>query len=160
MGVFTSLKDNLKEKLIGAIKKGYAFVGSPAFISMRNKISGKLHPQDPPLFNGERHLITPDLRAYRWAGPNTNVSERLRRGGKWAEPINELDALAKVHDMDFMDSNMTPEQEWSSDKRLVDGALRLTKKIPEAKLLATAISGKMIANKTGALPWGTFKGKT
>lgn len=155
MGVLSNLRDWTKNKIIGAIKSGYKLIGSPAFIKMRNKLTAPIHPDDPPLFNNERHLITGNLRNYRFAGPGTQVQQRLKLGGKYATPINELDALAKTHDIEFS-RKMTPDEEFASDRKLVDGAIKLTSKIPEAKYLAAAIASKMGANKTGVLPWGTF----
>jgi hypothetical protein len=156
MPILSGIVDKLKNKIIGAISQGYKLIGSPTFIAMRNKLSRALHPSDPPLFNGERHLITLTGKNYRWAGPGTQVEERMRRGGLYAQPINELDALTKQHDLDFMKKGLTPQEEQESDSRLVRGAMRLTNKIPEARLVASAISAKMLANKSGALPYGTF----
>ena len=49
-----------------------------------------------PLFPGELHAPF-----HNWAGPGTNIDERLKRGTPYSVPTTQTDAAAKVHDIDY-----------------------------------------------------------
>ncbi len=139
-----------------ALGRAYDIAGSEGVVGARNLVSqyiGK-NPLSRPLYPGERHLSTLNGSNYNFAGPGTQFAKRVARRDP---PINDLDALAFSHDQDYS-RRPSPAQELASDERLIAGAKKLAKSIPESALLVKAMQAKVMANKAGALPYGSFEG--
>jgi len=123
-----------------------------------------------PLASGEMHAkkITRkdgklQYENYNWAGPGTQVEERLKRG---ITPINGIDAAAKTHDIDYtLNFQKRMEKGEKVSKQEVQAAdKRFVQKVKANKnddiVFATAIpplfAAKKLAEDTGVLSHTSF----
>lgn len=97
-----------------------------------------------PLYPGEQHLPF-----HNFAGPGTHVKERLARGDK---PTTRADAVAKVHDVDYMEiqddykaGKITKPQALSATRVADNKMLRSLNKIQSSNLLEKA--GKYLSSQ-------------
>ena len=92
-------------------KKSGKGVIKDAFVSVINKVNNTIDknippvPEDIPLAQGEMHakkLVRRDgkllRQSYNWAGPGTHVERRISQN---IQPIDNIDAAAKQHDIDY-----------------------------------------------------------
>jgi len=103
---------------------------------------GKYGPSKPG-FQGEKHVYmktTGGIQKTNFAGPGTNLKERLKRGDK---PINEVDRIAKAHDLryglskNYDDVRRADEKMIASLKAMSDEPLNraATQAVMQGKLL-------------------------
>ena len=150
------LKYNVKG---GSIKDSFGSV-----IDKVNSSLDAVFPQSKdsiPLSKGERHakkLIEGEIINYSWLGPGTLVKERLARGDK---PIDKLDEAAMAHDIYYSKVfkkklekgiKVTKKEVQSVDKVFVDNVNRNKSENPMlAKIIPSIFKAKKIAEDIGAL---------
>lgn len=114
-------------------------------------------PSMPAPGPGEKHVYMKTdgalmpVRA-NFAGPGTNLVERLRRGDK---PINEVDRIAKAHDLRYgLATNY--DQVRDADNVMIN-ALKNTKQDPVSRTAASAVmQGKLLLEDKAGVKRGTF----
>lgn len=127
---------------------------------------GKELDNSRPGFEGERHMPMLDglLKGYkgRFLGPGTHIEERLERGDKG---INDVDEVAKQHDIDYMNiakrklnkKELIQEVKKADDKFITD--VKKTKDAPmTAKIAGNLINLKSLAEGLNILPMSVFSG--
>lgn len=132
---------------------------APAVIATAKDLPGQ------PGFPGERHGVFIDgkdkgTRA-AFLGPQTAIKARLQRNDV---PVNDVDAVAKAHDIAYMRAGEIPDKKErqnaivAADKIFLRDIQR-TKDAPLTKAIAEkAIRLKMMAEKLGVLPTTIFSG--
>ena len=123
-----------------------------------------------PLSKGERHakkVVNGEIISYNWLGPGTKVKERLARGDKG---IDKLDELAKNRDKTYpllfkkkleRGIKVTKEEVQRADKVFVDGVNKYKNdNLMLARLIPPIFRGKKIAEDIGALSHTAFFNST
>ena len=108
---------------------------------VKNKL-GK-NPDKRPGFPGERHVPLPTSHGVtiaNFAGPGTQIAQRLKRGDKGVDGPRGIDEIAKLHDIDYVNAQKESDIR-RADNLMIDrvrnsSAGRLTKKIVIAALKA------------------------
>jgi len=112
---------------------------------LRKKLLGSKYV--PPYDSKEKHL--PE---HNYCGPGTNVTRRLSEG---VQPMNELDAACKIHDVEI--ETRGPQTKGRSKKALRTSDMKLaraskkialdTKRSRKERATAWVVYRAMIANK-------------
>lgn len=134
----------------------YDAYGSELATTAKN-IYGKYINPDPnwrPAFAGEHHLINEKGVMYNYAGPQTQIVKRLKRGDP---PIDEIDALAQIHDIEYAKAK-TYDDIKKSDLKLSKGVAELKGHEPLRTLISKGIKGKVKAQDLGLINKGAFVG--
>jgi hypothetical protein len=119
-----------------------------------------------PLFPGERHgkkIKDGEIISYNWLGPNTKVSQRLARGDKG---IDKLDELARQHDLSYTlvfkkklqkGIKVSKAEVQRVDKVFVDGVNQNKSENPIlARIIPPIFQAKKIAQDMGVLHHTAF----
>ena len=123
----------------------------------------------PGEFEGERHGISMDPKhsgqKMQYLGPGTHVSERLARGD---QGLNDLDKVAKKHDMAYMsalrelkqtgDKNAFKTNIWSSDDEFISKAQQSKDDPAMGKISSKLMSAKKHLEQANVLPTKVFSG--
>jgi hypothetical protein len=149
LGVIGAALQILKE---GAQLTYNAYSGQTATYvkNVASKVFDK-NPESRPGFVGEKHMVLPTkygLSMANFAGPGTNLSERLSRGDTGVDGPNGIDIAAKQHDIDY--SNATSLQDiHKADKAFIKKVHKSSAPSWARKFVKKAIKAKMFAEKTG-----------
>jgi len=168
-------KGTLEYEKVKKIQQKYNFKGDGlkdgfgTVIDTVNKGLDAVFPQAKesiPLFPGERHakkLKDGEIINYGYLGPNTRVLERLARGDK---PIDKLDELARSHDISYTKVfkkklekgiKVSKKEVQNADKTFVDGVNRNKSENPMlAKVIGPIFKAKKIAEDIGVLSHTAF----
>jgi len=165
--------NGIEAKLNKSAGKGFI---KDSFAGLVKRVNGaidsNLEPVEGnvPLYENELHakkIVRKDgkmkYQNYSYLGPNTRVEERLSKGIK---PINQMDDAARTHDqqytLDFQKrmekgEKVTKQEVQLADKRFVD---KVKKNKKDDIILATAIpplfAAKKLAEDTGMLSHTAF----
>jgi hypothetical protein len=144
-------------KISNLIQQGYDAYGSQTATNIKNMyIDSFMNPNElsRPAYSGERHLIMNDGSMANYAGPNTRLMSRLRRGD---QPIDILDAQAKIHDIDYKKARNVEDIK-RADQKLINSMDRIKGNNPMKTVIKAGMKGKQMAHKLG-LPKNTFTGR-
>lgn len=78
-----------------------------------------------------RHFWNPIDGKYNYCGPFTKLDERLARGDKG---INELDEVCKQHDIAYRDAKGNKKKNWAADKKMTRRFKPKERRKPRPKL--------------------------
>jgi hypothetical protein len=115
-------------------------------------------------YPGEKHAVTSGKTA-NFLGPGTHIRTRLARGDK---PVNDLDNVAKSHDISYMnsldrlkhtnDKKQFRAEIWKADNEFIDRAKRSKDDPVVGKVASGMIAAKMYAEKAGLMSTRQFSG--
>jgi hypothetical protein len=129
---------------------------------IKNHITGSVqkHPNSRPGFPEEKHiwLHTPyGMTRANYAGPGTNVERRIERNDP---PINEIDAVAKKHDISYNQNKGNPEAIRKADIDFINELNDLHGINDfDRKAVMLAILGKVALEKLGYSAYKEFSGE-
>lgn len=115
--------------------------------TVASRITGKTNPDARPGFAGERHIPLPTnfgLTKANFAGPGTQIAQRIKRGDVGVDGPRGIDQIAKQHDLDYV--RATKE----SDIRKADNdMINRVKKSSAGKLTKKIVIAGLKAKKLG-----------
>ncbi len=104
----------------------------------------KYNPNWRPGFAGEKHMLNKQGVTFNYMGPGTNLKARLARGDPPLDGIQGMDAVAKIHDIDY-----SRARNWK-DVRIADNKfIKNIEKSDANRISKTFIKGLFRAKKIG-----------
>jgi hypothetical protein len=153
-------------------KKGGSGIIKDTFTSIVDTVNNgidMLLPQDPsslPLMSGEHHakkIVNGKIINMNWCGPGTHVEERLARGDKG---VDQIDEFAKNHDKTYTlvfkkklqkGIKVSKEEVQRADDEFVAGVVKNRADNPLlASLIPKVFKAKKLAENTGVLSHTAF----
>ncbi len=146
------------------LRKGLALASNVIFgkvgATVSNLISKKFgkNPEARPIFPGEQHIVLPTrfgLTRANFAGPGTQVERRVRRGDRGVDGTRGIDAISKIHDIDYVNARTSADVRRADNKMIA--SVKRSSAGPKTKaIVLAALKAKKLGEDIGVIDVNTF----